>query len=65
MTTHTAPSAVNPLNNTLPQETTLGRVTFRVRDLDAMVAFYTAVLGMDVIERGDFLAPLDDGFYRF
>ena len=26
---------------TLPPETTLGRVSFRVRDLDAMVTFYT------------------------
>lgn len=61
MTTHTAPSAVNPLNQPLPQATMLGRVTFKVRDLDAMVAFYTAVLGMAVIEHGDSEALLGAG----
>ena len=61
MTTHSAPSAVSPTVYTLPPETTLGRVSFKVRDLGAMVAFYTTVLGMEVIEQRDDEALLGAG----
>lgn len=58
MTTNHRPESTTIAAYTLPAATTLGRVTFRVRDLDAMVAFYTSVLGMDIIERGDGEATL-------
>ena len=36
-----------------PPRLTLGHVTIAVRDLDAMVAFYTEVLGFHVTNRGE------------
>ena len=61
MVTNTAPGVASSTANTLPPETTLGRVAFKVRDLSAMVTFYTSVLGMDVIERRDGAALLGAG----
>jgi catechol 2,3-dioxygenase len=46
---------------TLPQETTLGRVAFKVRDLRVMVNFYTQALGMGVIEQTETQALLGAG----
>jgi catechol 2,3-dioxygenase len=61
MTSQSAPSAVSLTAYTLPTETTLGRVSFKVRDLAAMIDFYTTVLGMEVIDRQDERALLGAG----
>lgn len=45
----------------LPQETTIGRVALRVRDLDAMVKFYREVIGLAVLTREESHASLGAG----
>ena len=39
--------------DSLPSETTVGRVTLRVADLDGVAEFYHTVVGLDIVEEGD------------
>jgi catechol 2,3-dioxygenase len=47
--------------DTLPAETTVGRVALRVADLDQLVEFYTAVVGLSVLDRAAGSATLGAG----
>lgn len=48
-------------DSTLPAETTVGRVSLRVANLDRLVDFYSAVVGLDVQRRDDGRAVLGAG----